>query len=317
MSNRDTSTRGSAAALSDRGTLIAFVLMVVLAGGSPVAVRLSGARLPPFWGAALRMAGAALVFWGVVLLRRLALPRGRALAGAVLYGLLSVGMAYAFLYWGILRAPASLAGAMLAFVPLLVLLFASAHGLETLRWQGLLGALIATAGVLIGVVRGLGGAVPATSVLALLAGVAFLAEGWVVFKLFPKSNPVVTNALAFTAGTPLLVVLSLLAGETWSLPNTATTWASLAYLVLLGSVVAFYLYVHVLSRWTASAASYSFLLIPVVTVVVAAWLLGEVITTSFLLGAALVLAGVWIGAIRSSPKAVELTCSPTPNKAIC
>ena len=97
----------------------------------------------------------------------------------------------------------------------------------------------------------------------------------------------------------------------------ARTWAALAYLVLIGSVVVFNLYLQVLSRWTASATSYSFLLIPVATVVVAAWILGEVVTATFVVGALLALAGVWIGAIQSSPKAVELACAEMPSKAIC
>jgi drug/metabolite transporter (DMT)-like permease len=59
------------------------------------------------------------------------------------------------------------------------------------------------------------------------------------------------------------------------------------------------------------------LLIPVATVVIAAWLLGEVVTISFVIGAALVLAGVWVGAIKGAPKTVELACSEMPNKSIC
>jgi drug/metabolite transporter (DMT)-like permease len=317
MSRDSSSAYDRGAAPADRGTLVAFVLMVLFAGGNAVAVRLSNSALPPFWGAAMRSAAAALVFWVIVVLRQIALPRGRALVGAVLYGLIAVGAAYAFLYWGLLRVPASLGSPILALVPLMTLFFAWAHGLEELRWRGVVGALIAIAGVLIGVVGGLGSAVHAPSFLALVAGTACFAEAAVVFKLFPQSHPLVTNAVAFTTGTPLLVVVSRLAGEPWSLPNTGSTWAAFAYLVLIGSVVVFYLYLHVLSRWTASATSYSFLLMPVTTVVMAAWLLGEVVTISFVIGAALALAGVWMGAIQSSPKVAELTCSPTASKAIC
>jgi len=126
-----------------------------------------------------------------------------------------------------------------------------------------------------------------------------------------------TNAVALTIGTPLLFVLSLLVGAQWTLPTTHNTWAAYAYLVVVGSVVVFYLYLYVLSRWTASATSYSFLLIPVATVVIAAWLAGEVVTTSFVIGAALVLAGVWVGAIHSASEAADLTCSEMPTKAIC
>lgn len=301
-------------------TLTAFVLLAVFAGGNPVAVRFSNSGLPPFWGASLRFSVAALIFWVIVLVRGLALPKGRALVGAVIYGLLSIGGAYAGLYWGLVRAPAGLAGAVLALVPLMTLLFASAHGVERFRWRGLIGAAVATVGILVGVVGGFGGAVPVLSVLALVAGVACLAEAGVVFKLFPRSHPMVTNALALTTGTPLLLVLSRLTGEQWILPTGPNTWIAFAYLSLIGSVGVFYLYLHVLSRWTASATSYAFLLMPVSTVVIAALLAGEVITTSFVIGAALVIAGVWVGAIqrkpRQEPEVTEATCPEMPT-AVC
>ena len=155
------------------------------------------------------------------------------------------------------------------------------------------------------------------SLLALVVGVACLAEASVVFKLFPQSDPMATNAVALTTGTPLLAALSLLTGEPWALPTAPNTWAAFAYLTLVGSVGVFYLYLHVLSRWTASATSYAFLLIPVSTVIIAALLLGEVATSTFVIGAALVLAGVWVGAIHSAPEAADLTCSEMPSKAIC
>jgi drug/metabolite transporter (DMT)-like permease len=294
------------------------LLLVVLAGGNPVAVRFSNSGLPPFWGATLRFVAASLIFWLLVAVRRIPLPKGRALAGAVVYGLLSIGGAYAGIYWGLLRVPASLAGALMALVPLMTLFFAWAHGVEKLRWRAVIGAVVAVAGVVLGVAGGFRGAVHVPSVLAFVAGVACMSEASVVFKLFPQSDPIVTNALALTTGVPLLAGLSLLAGEAWRLPATGDSWAAFAYLSLVGSVGVFYLYLQVLSRWTASATSYAFLLMPVSTVVIAALVAGEVVTLSFVMGAALVLVGVWVGAIRGVPEeTAELACSETPSKTIC
>ena len=50
--------------------------------------------------------------------------------------------------------------------------------------------------------------------------------------------------------------------------------------------------------WTASAASYQLVLIPLVTVAVSAWLQDEPITPAFAVGSLLVLVGVYIGALR-------------------
>ncbi len=126
-----------------------------------------------------------------------------------------------------------------------------------------------------------------------------------------------TNAVALTTGAPLLMVLSRLRGEEWALPTTWNTWAAFGYLVLIGSVGVSTLYLTVLSRWTASATSYIFLLMPATTVVIAAVVAGEVVTTSFFIGTALVLAGVWLGAVHAPPEEAESTCPGVPAEAAC
>ncbi|NOH03046.1 MAG: EamA family transporter [Chloroflexi bacterium] len=73
-------------------------------------------------------------------------------------------------------------------------------------------------------------------------------------------------------------------------------WIAVTYLILGGSVVMFYLFVYLLARWTASAASYTVLCFPLVATVLAAWLAKETVTPLFLLGGAIVILGVWVGA---------------------
>ena len=75
-----------------------------------------------------------------------------------------------------------------------------------------------------------------------------------------------------------------------------TTWAAVGYLVVVGSVVVFVLYLVVLRYWAASRAAYAFVLIPFVTVVLSAWLDNEPLGPGLLLGGLLVLAGVYVGA---------------------
>jgi O-acetylserine/cysteine efflux transporter len=234
----------------------------------------------------------------------------------MLYGLLATGASFGFLYWALLRVQASLGIVVLALVPLITLFLAWAHGLETLSWRRVLGALIAIAGIVVVVGGVLGTTVPVLSFLALVAGAFCIAEGSVVFKLYPQSHPVATNAVAFTTGASLLMGLSLAVGEDWILPATSITWAAFSYLVLIGSVLLFYLYLHVLARWTASATAYSFLLFPVATVPIAALLAGEVITAAFIFGGAVGLFGVWLGAISGSQPVTVSDAAPTTDQAI-
>ncbi len=288
---------------ADHSTLIAFFVLVIIGGSNAVAVRFSNGELPPFWGAAARFVLAAAIFWVILLVRRVAVPKGGALAGALLYGTLAVGASYALLYWGILKIQASLFMVILSLGPLLTMFFAVAHRLEPFRWRGLAGAVIALGGIAIGVGADLGRGIPVPSLLAVIAGAACIAEGSVVYKLFPGTKPLPTNAVAFTTGAAILLLVSLIAGESWVLPRQPRTIVAFAYLVVAGSVLLFYLYLLILSRWTASAASYSFLLFPIATIVIAALLINERVTWQFLVGAAIALVGVWVGAI--GPRAKE------------
>jgi drug/metabolite transporter (DMT)-like permease len=102
------------------------------------------------------------------------------------------------------------------------------------------------------------------------------------------------------AGAALLVAGSVVAGESIVLPRRAATWAALGYLVLFGSVAVFVLYVVVLRYWAASRAAYVFVLIPFVTVVLSVWLDDEPVGAGLVLGGLLVLAGVYVGALRST-----------------
>ena len=287
----------SNAAGRDAIRLLAFLAVVILGGSNAVAVRFSNFELPPFWGAALRFMAAALIFWVIVFIGRIEIPRGRSLYGALIYGALTIGIPYAFIYRGLVDIPASLAIVLLTMGPLVTYLFAWAHRQETFRWRSILGAIVAFAGVVIGLGAEIGTTLPLLPLAGILVAVVISSEGTVLYKTFPTSNPLVVNALALTTGAAILLVISLVAGETWRLPGNQATWIAYIYLVLFGSVVMFYSFLYVLNRWTASATSYSMLLIPVSTFLVAAWLLDEPITLRFLVGSVVVVFGVWLGAI--------------------
>ena len=153
------------AAPGARVAFIAFVAEAVLAGGNAVAIRFSNRELAPLWGAALRFLLAAAFLLAVMGVLRLALPRGRALTGALLYGL-CIGGAFAFAYYALVRVHAGLAQTLLALVPLATLLLAVAHRQERLRVAAVVGTLLAVAGVALISGGSVGESVPALSVLA-------------------------------------------------------------------------------------------------------------------------------------------------------
>ena len=95
-----------------------------------------------------------------------------------------------------------------------------------------------------------------------------------------------------------MLALTAVFDESYVVPRFTSTLAAQTYLVLFGSVVVFALYLFVLRRWTATAVSYEGVLIPLVAVVLSAWLQDERITWAFVAGSGLVLMGVYYGALR-------------------
>ncbi|WP_407709111.1 DMT family transporter [Arthrobacter nitrophenolicus] len=282
----------------ERAALIAFLVQAVLAGGNAIGIRFSNRELEPLWGAGLRFALAAAILLTVMAVLRLALPRGRALAGSMLYGLFNFGLSFALIYYGLVRVQAGLAQTLLAIVPLATLLLAVLWRQERVRAAAVIGTLLALAGVALMSRDSLQRDVPLTSVLAVVGGAFCFAQALVLVRRFPGAHPVTMNAVGMTSGAAVLLTAAMAAGDPLVIPQRIETWLALGYLVVIGSVVVFLLYLVVLQSWPATRAAYGFVMIPFVTVLLSAWLDDEPVTTNLVLGGLLVLAGVYVGALR-------------------
>ena len=306
----ETSNRSVQRVEPDRATLAAFVLLVTIGGGNAVAVRYiscDSCELDPFWSAATRFLLAGVVFAMISVGIHAGMPRGRALLGAVLYGALQFGGGFGLIYVGLVHAPAGLTQVLIACVPLFTFGLALVHGQERFRWEGLVGAATAVGGIGVIFASGVSAGVPLSSMMAIMAGAVCWAEALVVVKAFPRAHPAALNAIGMGVGTAVLLALTFIFDEAYVFPHEGSTWGAQAYLVIGGSVGVFWLYVLVLQRWTASAASYQLVLIPLVTVVLSAWLQDEPITWTFGVGSIFVLIGVYLGALRHPPARQEVS----------
>jgi len=292
-------------------TLVAFAGVVLLGGANAIGVKLTVQELAPFWGASTRFAAAGILMLLLVVITRRPAPRGRSLGGAALYGVVGFAASYGFAYIGLRDVPAGTAMVLIALTPLLTFGLAIAHGQERFHVQGLIGGLIAIIGIGIVFVDQVSAEVPLLSMALILLAAVAIAESGVIVKWIPRSDPFATNAVAMLTGAALLLILSLAAGERWVLPTRDATWAAIGYLVLFGSVAMFALFVFTLQRWTASAVSYVTLLMPLVTIVLAAVLTGERITSSFVLGGVVILGGVYVGAFMKG-RTVRSSASSLP-----
>ena len=289
----------SAPARPDRATLLAFAGVVLCGGLNTIAVKQTVAELAPEWGAAVRFVAAGLIFAALTVARGRAFPRGRALGGAMLYGAVGFAAAFGLVYPALRQVQAGTAAVVIALSPLATYGLAVAQRQEAYRPRALFGALVALAGVGLVFVEQLGADVSLVALLMVALGMVCLSEAGIIVKWVPRSDPFATNAVAMLTGGVLLLLASLALAEPQVVPTHVSTWIALGYITVFGSVVMFGLYLYGLNRWSASAMSYSTLLLPFVSVTVATLLTGEAFTITFLIGGLVMLAGVYVGAFGS------------------
>jgi len=284
----------------DRLTLVAFAGVVVFGGLNTVAVRQSVLELEPLWNAAARFLLAGLIMAGLAGIRVRTIPRGPALLGAMAYGAIGFAGAFGLIYPGLREVPAGTGGVVLAISPLATYGLAIAQRQEAFRARSLVGALVAVAGIAIVFVDQLGASVPLGALALVVGGTLCLSEAGIIVKSIPRTDPFAINAVAMLTAGVLLLAASWIAGEHMALPSTPGTWLGFGYLVILGSVVMFGLYVVGVTRWTASSMAYTTLLLPFVSVSLATVLTGETFSIAFVAGGIVMLAGVYLGAFAPS-----------------
>jgi drug/metabolite transporter (DMT)-like permease len=284
----------------DGTTYAAFAGAVLIGGANFIAVSMSNMELPPLFGAMLRFGLASVLFLLIAAAGRVPLATGRSVVGPVLYGLLGFGAAYALLYYALVGLTAGTAAVIVAAAPLFTLVLAVLLGQERLSVRGVVGGVLAIAGIGVLSLGAIEGHMGASYLIAAILATLAIALSSVVAKRYSGVPPVQMNAIGMIAGTALLTVSSLVLGEQWTLPRESRTWMAVGWLVVLGSVGLFQLFLFVIRRWTASATVYAVAAMPVVAAGLGVVMLDQPLTGEVVAGGVMVIAAVYVGAI--SPK---------------
>ncbi|RPI41523.1 MAG: DMT family transporter [Betaproteobacteria bacterium] len=174
----------------------------------------------------------------------------------------------------------------------------------------------ATAGKLVGALVGLAGVVSVVGAgamtgidrhiaqqLACVAGAVLFGLAAVHGRRFDALPPLVPATLTLVIGAAVLLPLSLLLEQPWTVSPSPRSMLALVCLGVFSTAAALYLYYKILSTLgSIAAASQSYLRI-VVGVVVGIVFLGEHLTPERLAGMALILAGVIAMTRRARPEA--------------
>jgi drug/metabolite transporter (DMT)-like permease len=280
-------------------------ILYVVWGSTYLALRVVVNAMPALLTAGARYVVAGVVLYAVARSRGAARPTAKqwwmsALAGA---GTFLVGNGC--VAWAEKTVASGLAAIVCATTPLWLTLMGAATGSRPGRRE-LAGLLVGFAGVVVAMWQGLGTA----GAGALVVG--FAPIGWAAGSLVARRGHVVDGGLAaamqMIAGGAQLVLAGGIAGETPAFPTAPAPWIALAWLVVMGSLVAFSAYTYLLRRTTpALATSYAYVN-PFVALGLGAVLGGEALGRDAALGCVLAAAGVAL--VVAAPKKRAGASSP-------
>jgi drug/metabolite transporter (DMT)-like permease len=266
-------------------------------GSTYLAIRVAVTTLPPLLTTGVRFLVAGLCLLGWVRLRRgrsaLRVTRSE-LRAATLVGIALVG-ANGLVMIAEQEVPSSLAALIISSVPLWVVLMRRLAG-EPLSAGSVVGVIAGFAGVAILLLPGghVGGGAGGFA-LIVLASVSWATGSFFSKRMPLPSDPLGSTSLQMVGGGAVLLVAGVLRGEPARVdPSSfaASSLAAFAYLIVVGSLLAFTTYVWLLQNAPlGKVATYAYVN-PVVAIVLGAVILGEATTPVTLMGAAIIVASV-------------------------
>jgi drug/metabolite transporter (DMT)-like permease len=306
-------TRPSAIAVAPAWQVwTALITVYVLWGSTYIAIRVMVETLPPLLACAVRFSLAGLVVISVIGLRggraRLRVQRGE-LAGAVLIGVIMLGLGNSGVTMGERDLPSGLTALIMGIIPLVVLLLRWFVGGERVARASMVGVATGLVGLVVLVAPlGLTGQIaPVGLALVLLAAFSWAVGAFLSGRIRLPADPFVSTGYQLVAGAMAALMFGLLDGEagqvspgSWS---SGSLWA-LLYLIIFGSLIGYTAYTWLLQHAPVSkAATYAYVN-PVVAVFLGWLLLGESVTAGMAVGAVLIVVSVAF-IIRTEAKPVR------------
>jgi drug/metabolite transporter (DMT)-like permease len=278
----------------------AWVTLCIVWSSTWLAIKIGLRDLPPISFVAIRFVIATIVLLAVSIGRVRLLP---ATAGdyfvLAVTGVLMFGVNYLTVFWGELYVSSGLAAVLQTTITIFGMLFA--HWMlpdEPLRVQRLSGALIAIGGVILicGRLLNFGGVLAFCGGVAIAIGGAAAAFSNVLLKKRALTlAPAMLAAWQMIFGTiPMLILGAIVDGNPAKFHWTSTAVFCLLYLAIIGSSLTFLLLYWLLPRMSVINLQAISLITPPGAVILG-WILGgEKFPLWSLLGAAIVLVGVWM-----------------------
>ena len=240
--------------------------------------------VPPIFLAATRFLLVAPCFLAIAVTQGLPLGSGR-FGRIVLASLLITTGCYGFLFWGVARAPSGISAIVnLSLMPVFLVVIGTLYGQERITMRRAAAIGLGILGVVLlfsdrtGAVQG--GAMSTSGLIAVAIGTVSYAWGSVVSRPLTQSMPPLVLAFwqSLIGGLALVPVSLAVEGhdpEHLAGLSDARAIFGLGFLVLGGSLVAFWIYLWLVRDWGAFRAGLYAFVSPIIAVAVGVVFAGE------------------------------------------
>jgi drug/metabolite transporter (DMT)-like permease len=303
--------------VSHAAIIVKLVLVAVVWGGTCIAGRIAAPEMLPTTAALMRYLTASLALLATAFATEGGLPaldRGQWLI-VVLLGLAGVAGYNYFFMLGLQSVPASRGSLIMALNPAATMIGAALFLRDPITIAKIVGTLLALTGVAVELGDG--------NPLALVSGGIGEGElalfgcvvGWAAYTLIAKTatglSALAVTTYAAVTGTLMLGALAVVRGDPLIPHVSLRIWLALVYMGVFGTALAFVWFLEGVKALGAARAAIFVNLVPVAAITLGVLLLGERLTPAMLVGAALVIAGVWI--INRPASAIRTPVIPHPH----
>jgi drug/metabolite transporter (DMT)-like permease len=287
---------------SKTALILAFAAIYLIWGSTYLGIRVAVETMPPFLMAGSRFAVAGVLILTFLRLRGAPWPTAVQWRDQTIVGIFLLLGGNAIVSWAELRVPSGITCLILGASPLIMV------ALDWIRPHGTRPTVALVVGVAVGI-AGIAlllgpGAIPEEyrpPVLYILA-LFVSCTSWWVGSLYSKhcrsrTPLLMAAAMQMVSGCLCMLLTGLILGEGRDLVLTAISfrsWAAFGYLVVMGSIVAFPVYVWLLEHSTPAKVSTYAYVNPVVAVFLGWLILGEPMNGRILLASAIIIGAVAI-----------------------
>jgi len=291
---------------------VVWLILCGIWGSTWLFIKLGLNDLPPLTFAGIRFLCASSILVAIIFARGVRWPRKRSewLVIAIV-GWLQFSLNYGLVFWGEQRIPSGLAAVLQSTFPAFGLVIAHFYlPEERITPKKVMGVLLGVIGV--GIVFSdqlsfAGKAALAGSVALVLSAVCG-SYGNVLVKAYgTQIDPFVLAAGQMVCGFPPLLALGIATeGNPIHFHWTATAVIALAYLVIVGSVIAFTLFYWLVRHMDVINTMLIALVTPVVAVLLGMMVLHEKFNWRLFAGAACIISGIGLIVLRKRQKSVAI-----------